>query len=491
MGKKARSKASAKKKPGPSGGGGRGTKKKNKQSADPYGAKPSASQKQNHNGNDNNGDIGVHSSVYQVYKTATLRFKEQLTKLVPAAIFKKDYVQSFLDAADYVNDNDVAVDADLLSNLRVAISVRKKYSRRLEDGGDEGQAYFLLVLNYCLQVLKRCSSGKGSKVRKVADDIDDENKNDELPDETFFNKFGALSMDAADVEQESDSEAEDSSDDDNGDTPAARPQPPSNKEYTYNDLMSFPNRTKCLFLFDTMAYHASKFSVGMRNLKETMRMEANGEYKTENLAGELIMMGAFANSMVLDVQNLETSLYLECPALGESPYQLLGGCFLGPIIKIVSDNVRQYSPLARKFKDDMALAYLGDFVEAVFRCDLKGPDKIAEQWVKRWRLPEYWRMKARWLASCTVQIVMKNCRTVSESLIFNQIPEEKIVAQLPKWMEGDFGWDEIGGERSIFNTMRLVDMFGSNMDCGDKKVNNGGKDHVFINATTHTMNQPQ
>ena len=135
MGKKSKAtskKKSASKSGGRNAGGGCGgnsTKKSKKTAANPFGAEEPLSQKED----------AYQKSIYHVYKAATLAFKEKISALVPKNIFKDDQVQSFVDAADYIKDNNILVEDDgIFRNLKLAISVRKKYSKRLLDGGDEG-----------------------------------------------------------------------------------------------------------------------------------------------------------------------------------------------------------------------------------------------------------------------------------------------------------------------------------------------------------------
>ena len=58
--------------------------------------------------------------------------------MVSYNIFQNDDFKSFLDAADYIKDFGVTIKDSMLKDLQVAISVRKKYSERLTDRGDEG-----------------------------------------------------------------------------------------------------------------------------------------------------------------------------------------------------------------------------------------------------------------------------------------------------------------------------------------------------------------
>ena len=129
-------------------------------------------------------------------------------------------------------------------------------------------------------------------------------------------------------------EESDSEDEAGDSTPIARPEPPESKLFSLNDLISFPDKARCEFFFDTMAYHAYRTRMVLQNFKETMRMEASGEYPTNNVITELICLGALANNIMLDVEHVENELYVECPDLGESPYprssdigQLLHGTY--------------------------------------------------------------------------------------------------------------------------------------------------------------------
>ena len=114
-------------------------------------------------------------------------------------------------------------------------SVRQKYASRLEGGGDEGHAYFVLVLNYCLQVLKRCVRGDGEGAARSGESRSDDA---EEQNEQLENRFKALAM-----EEDGCDGAEDDDDDDNeeGDEPAVRPAA-TEKVYTYETSYTFQTR---------------------------------------------------------------------------------------------------------------------------------------------------------------------------------------------------------------------------------------------------------
>jgi hypothetical protein len=397
MGKKKSSTSSKKR----NGGGGGGKRKANNNRGDPFGTSTTETDAQENDTNNR-----PLQSIYQVYKAATSRFKEQLSSLLPSKLFNLDYVKSFLDAADYIQDNNIPIEDSMLRNLRLAISVRKKYS-----GGndDEGHAYFLLVLNYCLQVLRRCprvttatdDDGKKSSAERDQLRVPD----DEEDIDMFCNRFDALSM----LQDEEEDDDDDEEVGDESSQPNRPPEPSSPKQYSYYDLMHFPTKTKCLFLFDTMAYHAHTYTIALRNLKETMRLEANGEYPTTHIPAEIMCIGMYANSMIRNIQEVERELYMECPELNESPYRVLVCCFMSPLVYIVSDSIRRLSPLAHKWKDEYALAMFGDVVEAVFRFKFLGKhqlDRIADRFVQRWQMTN--KDKTRWLVHIVMRMTLMN-----------------------------------------------------------------------------------
>lgn len=447
MGKKTRSANKKKSSASNSCGGKRKAKSGAAAAANPFGTSETAQT------ND------TFQSIYHVYKAATTRFKEQLTNLIPAKKFNLDFVKSFLDAADYIKDNDISIDHSILRNLRLAISVRKKYSENILDGGDEGHSYFLLVLNYCLQVLRQCKIAE----QKTEEHSKKDDENDINNSDAFCNRFDALSMLEDYHEGDSDSEEEDGDSTDSG---PDRPEPPS-KEYSYDDLLYFPDRAKCLFFFETMAFLAHESTLGLRNLKETMRMEARGEYPTDRVPVEIMCQGIFANSMIRSIQDLENDMYVECPDLKESPYRVLVCCFMSPMINMLSDSVRTSSPHAKKWNDDFALAFWADVVEAVFRCRVRQIESIADRFTQRWKMPN--RDKIRWLAYLTMRMVMKNAGTKAEIEMYRWPPCEHTDPLLDcsdAWLREDLQdklWESINGENSILNTMKIVDGFGSTM----------------------------
>ncbi len=440
MGKKSRS---AKKKPTASNSGG----KRKAKTAGVTGANPFATP----DAQRDNGSNLPFQSIYQVYKAATTRFKEQLANLIPAKTFDLNLVNSFLDAADYISENDIPIDDSILRNLRLAISVRKKYAQNLVDGGDEGHSYFVLVLNYCLGVLKQCKIVSRPK-------NDNSKKDDEDDSDEFCNRFDALSM--LEDDEDEDSEGEDE------DITSTRPEPPS-KEYSYDDLMHFPDQAKCLLFFETIAFFAHDYTRLLKNLKETMRMEAKGEFPTEYVPVEVLCQGISANLMIRNIQELENELYVECPALKESPYRVLVCSFMSPLVNMLSNDVKSKSPRAKQWNDDFAFAFLADVVEAVFRCRQQYIVGIAERFTQRWKVSDGNRIL--WLAVITARTVMKNAGAKAETDLWADSLDEKCDVMLemtPKWLredEEDKLWASINGDNSILNTMKLFDGFASDL----------------------------
>jgi len=78
---------------------------------------------------ENQPELRDYRSIYLRYKEATLRFKDGLRSMVPDEIFQGDYVQCFIDAVDYLKDNNVTeIPNYLMVDLKLAIRVRKRVS---------------------------------------------------------------------------------------------------------------------------------------------------------------------------------------------------------------------------------------------------------------------------------------------------------------------------------------------------------------------------
>jgi hypothetical protein len=80
---------------------------------------------------------------------------EQLQAMVPPEIFQNSKsVHTIMDATDYIVEHNMKVNARFLNDLRFTIRVRKRVAQFQYDGGDQGHAHFITVLEYCWRVLK-------------------------------------------------------------------------------------------------------------------------------------------------------------------------------------------------------------------------------------------------------------------------------------------------------------------------------------------------
>lgn len=295
----------------------------------------------------------------------------------------------------------------------------------------------MLVLNYCWNVLRQACPKK-----------DDEEEINEEENDEMANRFETLAL----------GEESDEEDEEEEDTP--RPQEPP-KAYSLDDILSFPDTAQANQFLDVITYHTAHAIELFRNLKETMRMVGRGEFESSKVPRELVAVGVMINMAIAHVKHLEDSLAIECPHLN-SPYRILACAFLAPAINIVKNSIRDYSPVARKFSDNMALAFVADVVEVVFRgqnIDTEVP-KLASQFSRRWKLPEHWTMKTNWFAGIIARMVLKESLTEFEKQIITEISLGELSDSEPEpWFTG---FEECtGGDRSIVNTLKLLDLYRS------------------------------
>jgi hypothetical protein len=145
----------------------------------------------------------TEDTLYDRYKICTQRFEDALRSMVPPEIFDSGTVDAFMEAAEFVAENQLNVEWLLLSDLKFSIRARQRVAAFKYKGGDETHAYFIQVLQYCWSVLAprrqqqtrktlpatdsmRCADGNISPNRfagfATADDSEEEgDMEDDLP----------------------------------------------------------------------------------------------------------------------------------------------------------------------------------------------------------------------------------------------------------------------------------------------------------------------
>lgn len=134
-----------------------------------------------------------------------------MSDLAPSK-FRTDLVQNFVEAADFIAEKGKPVvgKVQLLSDLKLAISYRKKYSVQFREGGDEGHNHFVSVLNYCYHTLKACPGGQGAAQKEA--DVKSIEEASSLDTGLFTNRFLELSM----MDEEDDNKENDGNDEAEG-----------------------------------------------------------------------------------------------------------------------------------------------------------------------------------------------------------------------------------------------------------------------------------
>ncbi len=127
--------------------------------------------------------------LYNTYKRATLRFKKGLAELVPRHVFgHAGGVQTFVDAVDYLVQQNIPVSLELLEDCRISLSFREKYAKKMmmmmkvNPVEAEGHHYFGKVLDYCLRSLTPlCVVGPDKRRRRRPRVVSDDDDNDKPP----------------------------------------------------------------------------------------------------------------------------------------------------------------------------------------------------------------------------------------------------------------------------------------------------------------------
>jgi hypothetical protein len=393
------------------------------------------------------GEDKLAGGLYGVYKRATQRFKDGLAALVPAEIFAEDRVQTIMDAVDYIMEQNIAISSLLLEDCRISLSFRKKYSKRMDDGGDEGHEYFILVLNYCYQSLKPL-------VPKITQAAAKENAR----------QFHFTDLDLSDSEEEEEKEGGD------GDstlpittvTPKPeqattirkpkRPNQPSH-DFTFDDLIKGSDRLQACAFLDSVDIAMETVVKAYRTLKLNMRhYKIEDPYKASLLMEDVMEAAVTTNFCIRQVQLMEEELKVDHPHLS-SFYRVLGCVSLVHCILEFNNYVRDWGKSVPKTE---MTAFIGDVVECGFR-DPQPSDpqhrltRLIRDFCRKWTLP---REKVTEIMDGVLLFVH------TEVQINNVVQPPEVAAKLRELGLTPHRWLQhkqfIGGDRNILNTQRLV-----------------------------------
>jgi hypothetical protein len=392
--------------------------------------------------------------LYDQYKNATQRVKETLQRLCPSALFH-DRVHDFVRGADHIAEKALQVPAKLLQDLKTAIRVRQRVAEAFPEGGDEGHAYFVQVLNYCYYMLKPLQDGDGQQARRHMES--GQTKKQEGGEEAGLNnRFDILTV-------EEDEEEDEETDEDNYANigPVSRPPEPENPYSISHDLVRGSDRFQaCIFLDNLdklMSFNVDQY----RLLKAAMRERPK---RSHNLPPEVMVQlmkaTVTANASMNQARHLEEVLCAENPHIS-SFYRVIALVLFVKFIAELKAVVLQLSPKKEEFPVHGALEYVSNCLENCFRESSEARDKLTKDFAKEWVVD--------------VNVITLFERMIEEAvmvegpLLSNQRSQRRRIFDLSTIAQ--HSWLKelrfIGGTRSIVHTHRLLqllsDLYDRNM----------------------------
>lgn len=378
--------------------------------------------------------------LYDQYKNATQRVKETLQRLCPSALFHEDRVHDFVRGADYIAERALQVPTKLLHDLKTAIRVRQRVAEAFPEGGDEGHAYFVQVLNYCYYMLKPLQDdGRHARSRMESGQSEKQEGGEEAG---LNNRFHILTVE----EDEDDEEMDEDTYPNVG--PVSRPLEPQNPYSISHDLVRGSDRFQaCIFLDNLdklMSFNVDQY----RLLKAAMRKRPK---KSRNLPPEVMVQlmkaTVTANASMNQVRHLEEVLCAENPHVS-SFYRVVALVLFVKFIAELKVVVLRLSPRKGEFPEHGALEYVSNCLENCFRESIEARNKLTKDFAKEWEVD--------------VNIIILFERMIEEAVmvegpLLNQ-RRRRIVFDMSiahSWLkELRF----IGGTRSIVHTHRLLQL---------------------------------
>jgi hypothetical protein len=148
----------------------------------PHNSRPQAKEKRDDKSSPAQYHYAIVDTPYVRYKSSTNRFIATLKSMVPSEKFKFDSVNELMNVVQYVRDNDVRVERQLLSDLKVAIRLRKDVANLNYSGGDKKHSHFINVLVYCWSVLSPLARWQADRAAHKVRYVAAKNKFDSLSD---------------------------------------------------------------------------------------------------------------------------------------------------------------------------------------------------------------------------------------------------------------------------------------------------------------------
>jgi hypothetical protein len=393
----------------------------------------------------------IEDSLYIQYKKCTLRFKETLQSMVPPEIFQFDNVSALMSAAEYVAENDlVASQPQLLDDLKVAISARKRVAMDIFDGGDEGHSYFISVLAYCWSVLapKLPKQMKVSKCKQPATD-----------EASTRNRFEGLFLNGEDSEDDE----EDDLEADLPTCPMARPEETETSRLPLEELISGSDRSSAILFLVTLNELMRCVSFYYTRLKTSVSSMLEEGHPHNSVTQYIMQASVATNFAIQEVASLEELFVQDYPHLN-TVYRLQASLLLVSFVPEVSSLVSKRSPLAAQFSEKDAIALLGDALECAFRHPPDAQNRykvVVKEFLKRWKFPTDSKdslatvEKSLICIFANVFVIAKN-----EVHLLSEQQDSQLQECLPQCDTSSHSWCKglsfLCEHRSIWHTIRLL-----------------------------------
>jgi hypothetical protein len=387
-------------------------------------------------------------SLYSRYKDATKRFVHYMINAVPNSIEgNRNSVHFLVTAAEWMEGAGFQIETSILRSLKLAIRMRSKVAKSIYGDGDVGHRHFLLVLQYCWQVLSSLPKSETSKHIIVEEEAAAEE-----------NRFAALMEEDDILEEVQDEDAFPTS-------PVPRPEMETDIPLTIDELLRSDERNDCvLFLMtldELMAYISDQYQAVMKNYANN---KATGVPESNIL--EILLEAAVSTNMAIQqVQQLEMDLQVQYSHL-TTPYRVLSTIVLPEITKQVAEIVREHGSSTQGLEKEIII-FLGDCLECHMRAPSDPHNKrgtIVRDFCSKFKVNSAGRSELDQLfrglnitCMCELPISTEHQEVARMQKAARSIGGENALPPSHSWLPQ---MNFIGGDRAIHHTLRLLQGFG-------------------------------
>jgi len=403
-------------------------------------------------------------SFYVRYKEATKRLIDYMIQKTPEYVEgNRKSVNFIVVAADWMAESATSgsfvLDSSILKDLKISIRMRSRAAKSIFGGENTGHVHLLSCLVYCWTILVSLPRSRKH-----------DNKQDQTEEEIAnSNRFEALMEEEDEDEEETDEEMFPS-------TPVPRPEPMPEVALTIEELKTADDRNDIiLFLLnldDLMGMVRTQYSVLSKNLLYHKSQSA----PTPAMVEETIEGAVATNMLIQQVQQLEMELQQQHPHL-TTPYRMLSTLVLPEMAQYLAYIVREHGDSTssselehgRGLKKEIAI-FLGDCLECHFRSrsdSFNKSDTVIKDFCTRLKINESGASEIQKMFKGIEILVMfeapmypevKTTRTMYKNAQSKFPGHTSVLPPGSSWLATE-NMPNIGGDRSIIHTLRLLQKF--------------------------------